>query len=194
MLDYPRDPAFSKILTELQNLLVRTNTAINQATQDNRYSDIALLADQAQGLQKIIQDVEAISGKCSIAQRPPAPPPVATPRPTRPRRGEITPQEAYRIPILKALVQMGGSGRTHRVIDHVRRLMDRTLQPKDFEEVGTTYREPRWRNATKWCRNTLKDERLLEGGSPHGTWEITEKGRNYLKGNGPDRPTILRGD
>jgi len=39
----------------------------------------------------------------------------------------------------------------------------------------------RWRNTAQWCRHTMVQEGLLKRDSPHGIWEITEKGRQALE-------------
>ena len=39
----------------------------------------------------------------------------------------------------------------------------------------------RWRNTAQWCRNTMVNEGLLKGDSPHGVWEITAAGKRALE-------------
>jgi len=38
-----------------------------------------------------------------------------------------------------------------------------------------------YKNTTRWCRNSLKEEGLLKSNSPHGIWEISYEGRKYLE-------------
>jgi restriction system protein len=40
---------------------------------------------------------------------------------------------------------------------------------------------PRWRNTAQWARNSLREEGLIRDDSPRGIWEITDKGRQWLK-------------
>ena len=54
------------------------------------------------------------------------------------------------------------------------------LNKVDFELLpsGNDYR---WRNTACWARNTMIKEGLIKKDSPRGIWEITEKGKIYLK-------------
>ncbi len=38
--------------------------------------------------------------------------------------------------------------------------------------------------ARVWCRYTLREEGLLKADSPHGLWEISDKGREWLATQG----------
>ena len=92
------------------------------------------------------------------------------------------PQTELRLPILQALVSLGGSGRTAAVLDRVERAVRDRLTSFDTEITDTHPSEPRWRLAAKWCRKRMMDEGLVAKDSPHGTWEITEAGRKLLAG------------
>ena len=89
-------------------------------------------------------------------------------------------QTAYRLPVLQALVEMGGQGRTGDVLDRVGELMEGQLSGVDREMLpsGTAIR---WRNKAQWARNTMVKEGLMASDSPHGIWEITERGRRVLE-------------
>jgi len=97
------------------------------------------------------------------------------------QRGLRTPEEAYYRPILQVLEQRGGSGPVGEVLEEVRGAMAGILRDVDFEPLASDPHNPRWRNAAQWARNSMVGEGLLESGSPRGIWEITEKGREYLK-------------
>lgn len=96
------------------------------------------------------------------------------------RRGSKTPQSEYRIPILQALTDLEGRGMAKEILDRVYEKMKDVLHSVDLEFLpsGVVYR---WRNTAMWERNTMVNEGLLEKDSPHGIWEITEKGKIYLK-------------
>lgn len=96
-----------------------------------------------------------------------------------PRAVGRTPNSAYRRPILQALVEMGGKGRTNKVVERVGELMKSTLKRVDNDKVSSG--EVRWRNAARFERLTMTKEGLLKPDSPNGYWEITEKGRKYLQ-------------
>ncbi len=100
---------------------------------------------------------------------------------TRLRRGLRTPEEAFRIPILRALVEMGGRGRAREVLDRIQPMVVHRLTEHDLQPLPTG--EIRWRNTAAWCRKDLVEEGLLAADSPHGIWEITDKGRHWLEQN-----------
>lgn len=97
------------------------------------------------------------------------------------RRGLRTPEDAYYRPILRVLERRGGSGQVGDVLEEVREEMKGILRDMDFEPLASDPHNPRWRNAAQWARNSMVNEGLLKSGSPRGVWEITEKGREYLK-------------
>lgn len=96
-------------------------------------------------------------------------------------RGLRTPEEAFRVPILRALVEMGGRGRAREVLDRIQPMVADRLTEHDLQPLPTG--EIRWRNTAAWCRKDLVEEGLLADDSPHGIWEVTDKGRRWLEQN-----------
>lgn len=97
-------------------------------------------------------------------------------------RGMKTPQYAYRAPILKALVDLGGEARLGQVLERVRELMDSQLNAHDLMKLSDG-KSLRWRNTGQWARNQMREEGLIRDDSPRGIWAISEKGRAWLKSN-----------
>lgn len=97
------------------------------------------------------------------------------------RKGVRTPEAAYHIPILKALAGMGGQGKATAVLEIVGRDMKPVLKPVDLEPLASDPENQRWRNAAQWARNSMIHEGLLKADSPRGLWEITDKGRQFLR-------------
>jgi restriction system protein len=95
-------------------------------------------------------------------------------------RGLKTPEEEYRIPILQALVEMGGAGRIGDVLQRVHTRMKDVLNDHDHQPLRSNPNTPRWYNTAQWARNTMAREGLLKEDSPHGVWEISDKGRRAL--------------
>lgn len=95
-------------------------------------------------------------------------------------RGLKTPQSAYRMPILKALVELGGKGSLDAVLERVYAMMSDRLNEYDLAPLPSDESLPRWRNTAQWARNTMRAEGLLKADSPRGIWEITEAGRRAL--------------
>ena len=96
------------------------------------------------------------------------------------KKGFKTPESQYKIPILQALIELGGRGEVNDILVKVYEKMKDILKPIDLQDLpsGTDFR---WRNTARWARNTMINEGLLRKDSPRGVWEITEKGLNYLK-------------
>ena len=98
----------------------------------------------------------------------------------RAKKGLKTPQSEYRMPILEVLTEMDGRGAAGEVLEGVYEKMKDVLKPTDLEKVPSGA-DIRWRNTTNWARNAMVNDGLLSKDSPIGIWEITEKGKNYLK-------------
>jgi hypothetical protein len=96
-------------------------------------------------------------------------------------RGLRTPEDAFRRPILEALVELGGRAPIGEVLDLVGKKIKSQLTKYDFEPLPSDPKSIRWRNTAQWCRNSLVREGLMRSDSPHGIWEISEAGRRALQ-------------
>jgi hypothetical protein len=94
--------------------------------------------------------------------------------------GERTPQREYRMSILKVIIDLGGSGKVQDILNNLEIAMRNVLKPIDYDKLNSRD-EIRWRNTAMFERNTMVKEGLLLAGSRHGYWEITDKGRKYVK-------------
>jgi hypothetical protein len=47
---------------------------------------------------------------------------------------------------------------------------------------------PRWRNTAQWARNDLREQGLIRDDTPRSVWEITDKGRQWLRVQGGAAP------
>jgi hypothetical protein len=102
---------------------------------------------------------------------------------TRARKGSVLEEEAYFIPILRALTEQDdGRLAASEVIDRVGELIDDQLKPADREmlETGTV----RWKARTQFARMHMKEQGLLKPDSPRGIWEISDAGRQHLQASG----------
>lgn len=105
--------------------------------------------------------------------------PMDAPKPkTTRRRGDKTPQRDFRIPLMKVLLDMGGSGELHDIRQRMLPAVKDRLTGDDYELVSTG--EERWWNATCWERSVIKKEGLLRNDSKHGVWELSDKGRAFI--------------
>jgi len=98
------------------------------------------------------------------------------------KRGLRTPEDAFRQPLLDALVEMGGGGPVGEVLDRVHDKMKGLLNEYDYQPLPSDPRSVRWRNTAQWCRYTLVREGLMKADSPHGVWEISDLGLREVSG------------
>jgi len=102
---------------------------------------------------------------------------------TTSRRGSGgTPQREFRLPILMALVQLGGSAPRGDVLDQVGTIMAEQLNRADHERLPSRPDGgPRWRNTAAWERQRLVTDGLLRSGLPRGIWEISDLSRQFVE-------------
>lgn len=115
---------------------------------------------------------------------------VRQPKPRRTAKGRLerglrTPEEAFRRPILEALVELGGRASIGDVLERVGAKMKGVLNSYDYESLPSNPRSVRWKNTAQWCRNTLVREGLMKSDSPAGIWEISDLGRKRFENEGP---------
>jgi len=96
--------------------------------------------------------------------------------------GLKTPEKEYYIPILEVIVELGGRGKVKEILPLVKGKMNGRLNDYDLSPLPGTKNE-RWHNTAQWARNDMVKEGYLCKDSPRGIWEITEKGKEFLKEN-----------
>jgi restriction system protein len=97
------------------------------------------------------------------------------------KRGERTPEKEFYIPILKALVELGGSAESNSVLARVGPSLKGILKKVDYDLLNARQDSQRWRITARFARHMLVQEELLRSDSSYGIWEITDAGREYLK-------------
>jgi len=95
---------------------------------------------------------------------------------------ELTPHTAFYRAILESVVEMEGSAKTRLVLDRVGEKMKGVLKPIDYAVLPSDGKSIRWRNAAQWARNTPVNEDGRMTKTKNGIWEISDKGRKWLKG------------
>lgn len=98
----------------------------------------------------------------------------------RASNGMKTSEKEYVIPILSAIERLGGQGKSTEVLDIVYEAMKGILNSLDLEKLPSGG-DIRWRNTAQWARYTMITDGLLKNDSPRGIWEISEKGKDYLR-------------
>jgi restriction system protein len=89
-----------------------------------------------------------------------------------------TQQGEYRLPIVESLLELRGSAVADEVLKAVFRKVESKLKPID-QELMENSGEPRWRLYARFERKNMALDGLLKPDSPHGRWELTEKGRKF---------------
>ncbi|MGB9689903.1 winged helix-turn-helix domain-containing protein [Thermogutta sp.] len=95
-------------------------------------------------------------------------------------KGLRTPEDAFRRPILEALVELKGRAPMQDVLQRVEEELKHKLNPYDYEPLPSDPNSVRWRKTAQWCRKTLVTEGLMRADSARGIWEISDKGRAAL--------------
>jgi len=94
--------------------------------------------------------------------------------------GERTPRQAFRIPILKVLIEIGGRGKVKEILKKLEIEMKNVFKSIDYEKLSSGVMI-RWQNTAQWEKYVMVQDGLLRSDSPRGIWEITEEGKRFLK-------------
>jgi hypothetical protein len=102
-------------------------------------------------------------------------------RQTRPRvsPGSILPEREYWKPILRIIVERGGSAPAGEVIAELGERLKDAFTPLDLQRLDTG--AVRWRNRARFARLRMTQQGLLSKTSPRGIWAITDLGRAFLE-------------
>ncbi len=96
---------------------------------------------------------------------------------------DITPAKAYWLPLLSALVELGGRARRRKVIEVVGQKMKDTLTQADHARLPSF--GVRWEHVVAWQASHMRRVAgFLRNDSPRGLWEITDAGRQWLQQQG----------
>ncbi len=175
--------AYDLLLEELASEIDWVNQTGAEAFAAGDHARAARALERAQKLQTLHRSVQALGQQLrDIVQGGGSVPAVRT----RLGKGLKTPEEAYRLPILRALVELGGSGDVNAVLDRVYAALRGRLNEHDLAPMPSNPSCPRWRNTAQWARNDLRKEGLISGDSPHGLWEISPAGRAWLAAHGDE--------
>jgi len=180
------DSAFQALKSEINAALRQIRAEGSQVFLKGNFDDAKKLADRAEQLEGFLKNITPLQREWKgLMTQPALPGMVASRRPHRWETARVSPRSKthakyFRIPILRALVELGGTGETAKVVDRVGEMLADQLNDYDREKLASGH-EVRWRNTAGWVRNTLKNEGLISGQSVKGTWEVTDAGVEYLK-------------
>src|SRR5262249_20144482 len=159
-------PAFETLLEHVETEANRLNELGGEAFKKRDYENAKQLAEQAQKLATFRSKILNLSTEWNHLLRSAAPPGGPSTHPRRNmgklKKGMRTPEEKFYEPILRGLVELGGSAEMNRVLQKVEVKLSKTLGPVDFQPLPSgSPSSIRWRNTAQWARNTLKDHGYL---------------------------------
>lgn len=179
--------AFELLIEEVER---SRNTVVDQGIEAMRLCDYEKARQstfQAERLSELETKVRALQREWLQAQTKSRKPVRARrfspskPHRTSPHMGEHTPREAFRKPILETLATLGGKAPASDVLRLVCKQMQPHFKPADWAPFASNPTISRWKSTAHQCRHYLVREGLLKDDSPHGIWEITDAGREWLK-------------
>ena len=182
---------FNGLLEEINNAISAAKETAAQALREDNDDRMRLFVERTIAMKKCMEHVKALRKEwatietISIPRKHAIKNKKASPS-TRIKKGEMTPDKDYVIPILGVLEAMGGRGEVKDVISHLYDVMKWQFKPVDLTPLSSSG-ENRWIKTANWARYNMKEGGLLKSNSPRGIWEISEKGREYLKKHGSHR-------
>jgi restriction system protein len=175
--------AFEILLEEVELVANTLNDEGMAAFQGGNYDAAQRAIEKATRLTEFREKVKALQKEWGLLPHK-SPYPKTKSRRRRSKRlprGERTPEDSFRQPILESLEELGGQAPVSDVLDLVYKKMQAILKECDFETLPSDRRTHRWRNTAQWCRNTLVREGLMKSDSQRGIWEISDEGKQRLK-------------
>jgi len=149
-------------------------------------SQVTNLRDRLQEKRDQIRAIDVLMGRNDPGGgtnwRQTVPPEKPRSSPSAGSSSDITPTDAYWVPILEALEERGGREHCDVVLDLVEKKMAAILLPEDYELLPSGI-SVRWRNRAQWQRQNMVQQGMLTKHSPRGVWEITPTGRAWLQRN-----------
>lgn len=98
---------------------------------------------------------------------------------TRAASGTLLPEDAYVVPLLRALEAAGGEAPYRQIVDAVGEQLKDKLMPADFEELNSG--NIRWHSRLQFVRLRLIERGDMDREAPRGVWRISNSGREALK-------------
>ena len=171
--------ALQMFLEALEGLEASLNERGAQAFQDGNHGLAEEYLKKVRSLSPLREDVSVLGRKLQALLDKPIPVKAAKPAERQMSHGDRTPLSAYSVPILRALVEMGGRARRPLVMDRVYEQMRDTFTEADLELSSGKTPQPRWQGVLQNCRERMRQDGLIVDGT-RGWWEISDKGRAWL--------------
>jgi restriction system protein len=179
--------AFEILLEEIEVVANNLNEEGAEAFKTGNYDLARRAIEEATRLADFHEKVKVLQKEWAslVSKQPRREVKARRSRKNRLPRGLRTPEDAFRRPILEALVELHGKAPIGKVLDLVGEKMKYILTKYDIQPLPSDPKSIRWRNTAQWCRNALVREGLMISDSPYGRWEISELGRKALQDESP---------
>lgn len=145
-------PTFDMLLEELDAIVTHLNQQGAQLMQAKDYAQAREVIAKAEGVLVFQAKVKALQEEWVQMAVPPTRKTSKMKKPVKRtmtkllKQGLRTPNEAFQLPILQALVQLGGVGRVSEVLDLVEKIMKDQLNQYDYQTIPSNPKVLRWRN------------------------------------------------
>jgi restriction endonuclease Mrr len=178
--DLTTDEALAILRESIKDQIEQTKALLKDLVEQDAYDEVRRAAKHAEDLEALRQDLSSMAERFAdvIAENS-----ELTEHSERLPRGLRTPEEAFRVPILEALVELGGEAPLGEVLDRVEEMMGDQLNEHDRAMLPSGD-AVRWRNTAQWARNALRKRGFIRDDSPRGIWAISKEGRHWLKEQG----------
>jgi hypothetical protein len=185
--------AFELLLEEIEKAVNIISNEAEQHLKAKDFDKVKTLAEYAEQLKDFREKVKALQGEWQTifrilsekiltqVQREQLKPTQVRKKKVKGKlkKGLRTPKEQFIIPILEAIIELGGRAKVKDVLERVHDKMKGILNEHDYKPLPSKPKEKRWENTAQWARLDMVEKGLLAKDSPRGIWEITEKGRKY---------------
>ncbi|MBT7618698.1 MAG: hypothetical protein HN590_15585, partial [Calditrichaeota bacterium] len=186
------DESFKILINALKNQIKGITKKGMQAIENGDFEKARIPLERAASIPKLMDKLNELkvewailSGQTKVVKAKPSTTSreARSERAKKPRlpRGTLTSNSAYTIPILKSLVEIGGSTQKADVIKTVGKIMEKSFNKFDLQPPAAHPKTPRWQIKFDKIRVSLIDKGLLVKETDSGIWEISKKGRDMLK-------------
>ncbi|MCX8034274.1 MAG: winged helix-turn-helix domain-containing protein, partial [Thermodesulfovibrio sp.] len=155
--------AFELLLEEIENVIEELNKEAEETFKSRDYEKVKSLIEDATKITDFREKIRILQKEWQTLFAPKAPKIKKIRKDEKSKklkRGLRTPEDAFRIPILESLAELGGKAEVRTVLNEVYKKMKHILNEYDRQQLpsGTGIR---WQNTAQWARNTMVQEGLL---------------------------------
>ena len=141
--------------------------------EDDVYAALEQFAEPFEDISAVLRRLLSHAGRAAPA------PPVEVGRKMQKKRRVALSDADYELPLLRALVELGGRAATSEVIDKVGGVLGDRLGPIDWDELPSSG-YVRWKNRVQFARLNLLKRGDMDDSTPRGIWAITDQGRERV--------------